>query len=67
MTNIQIIEGTNLMTVDTETEHVGLPKENIVDCKIIEILNHNGTKEDRKRAFEQNDYKIIGYRWTVKV
>ncbi len=27
------------------------------------VLNHNGTREDRKRAFEQNDYTQKG--WTI--
>ena len=61
------IETENLFIVTTEENKRPVAKENIVSVELKYSLNHNGTKEDRKRAFEANDYKIVGYNWTVKI
>jgi len=61
------IETADLFIITTEENKRPVSKENIVSVEPKYSLNHNGTREDRKRAFEANDYKLVGYNWTVKL
>ena len=65
--NATYIETENLFIITTEENKRPVPQENIISVEPKYTLNHNGTREDRKRAFETNDYKLIGYTWTVKI
>lgn len=61
------IQTENLFIITTEENKRPVAQEKIVNVEPKYTLNHNGTREDRKRAFEQNDYKLAGYTWTVKL
>ena len=66
MTNFTIL--TQEIAIVTTTEKTNpVPQENIISVEPKYSLNHNGTREDRQRAFDQNDYKLVGYTWTVKI
>lgn len=52
----QIVDNTLILTSNSRKVLTILPKGTVITVEENMVLNHNGTREDRLRAFEQNDY-----------